>query len=184
MAAHRNDLRPGNSPGPALEEAYELYRGELRRFFSLQSREPQCVEDLVQDVFEAILRYPARDRVQDPLGYLFRIAWHVVRGANRQVQLERHRYVRCSEAQLETLAQELGALWVRNDGGEALAEDEINKALGELPRACREALLLQRRDGLSYEEIARELNVSVHTVKDYIVKALNHFRTHFSMSER
>jgi DNA-directed RNA polymerase specialized sigma24 family protein len=62
-----------------------------------------------------------------------------------------------------------------------LAFEEFERVLNELPVNCRAALLRQRRDGWSYQQIAQELDVSVNTVKDYIVKALQHFQVHFSL---
>jgi len=42
------------------------------------------------------------------------------------------------------------------------------------------AVIRQYRDNKSYKDIAVELGVSVHTVKKYVMRALNHFRMHFS----
>ena len=40
----------------------------------------------------------------------------------------------------------------------------------------RECLLLAKRDGLSYKEIADELNLSEHTVRNHISRALETLR--------
>ena len=59
--------------------------------------------------------------------------------------------------------------------------DAVERVLSELPSNCQVALVRQRRDGWSYQEIASELQVSVNSVKHYIVLALEHFQVHFSM---
>ena len=43
--------------------------------------------------------------------------------------------------------------------------------LHRLPPAHRNVLVLRKRDGMSYQEIAAELNISVHTVKKYLFQA-------------
>lgn len=52
----------------------------------------------------------------------------------------------------------------------------IWKAIDELPEKCREVFLMSKRDGLSNEEIAEELGISVKTVKNHITKAFAKLR--------
>jgi RNA polymerase sigma-70 factor (ECF subfamily) len=52
------------------------------------------------------------------------------------------------------------------------AEQELQRALGQLPRAQLAALLLHKRDGLTVPEIARQLDVPVDTIKSRIAHAL------------
>ena len=52
-------------------------------------------------------------------------------------------------------------------------EAKIWTALDSLPEKCREIFILSKRDGLKYEEIAEELNLSVNTVRNQISKALS-----------
>ena len=52
-------------------------------------------------------------------------------------------------------------------------EAKLWTAIDSLPEKCREVFLLSKRDGLKYEEIAKELGLSVNTVRNQISKALN-----------
>ena len=52
----------------------------------------------------------------------------------------------------------------------------IYAAIDELPLKCRQAFLLHRNSGLSYSDIALELDVSVSSVEKYILQALKHCR--------
>ncbi len=52
----------------------------------------------------------------------------------------------------------------------------LTAALEGLPAMQRAALLLFKRDGKSYREIAQELNLSPHTVKKYLFLAAAHCR--------
>lgn len=54
----------------------------------------------------------------------------------------------------------------------SFVEARLWTAIDSLPERCREALLLSKRDGLKYEEIAERQGVSVNTVKNQVSKAL------------
>ena len=56
----------------------------------------------------------------------------------------------------------------------------IWKAIDGLPERCREIFLMSKRDGLSNEEIAEELGISVKTVKNQMTKAFS--RLHGDLS--
>ena len=43
--------------------------------------------------------------------------------------------------------------------------------LDTLPEKCRKVFLLAKRDGMKYEEIAEEMNISVNTVRNQMNKA-------------
>ena len=51
-------------------------------------------------------------------------------------------------------------------------ENEIYKAIDKLPDECRRVFAKSRFEGKSYEEISRELGISVYTVKYHIKNAL------------
>lgn len=52
----------------------------------------------------------------------------------------------------------------------------IWKAIDQLPEKCREVFLMSKRDGLSNEEIADEMGISVKTVKNQMTKAFSRLR--------
>lgn len=54
-------------------------------------------------------------------------------------------------------------------------ESRIWEALDRLPEKRRQIFILSRRDGMSHEEIASELGISVRTVKNQISRALKTF---------
>ena len=53
---------------------------------------------------------------------------------------------------------------------------KIWKAIDGLPEKCREIFLMSKRDGLTNEEIAEELGISVKTVKNQMTKAFSRLR--------
>ncbi|MDO4319449.1 MAG: sigma-70 family RNA polymerase sigma factor [Bacteroidales bacterium] len=52
----------------------------------------------------------------------------------------------------------------------------IWRAIDDLPEKCREVFLLSKRDGLTNEEIAEELGISIKTVKNQMTKAFGRLR--------
>jgi len=149
-------------------------------FFELNSRDPHAVDDLLQTMYLGVRKTRPADDVRDPRQYLFRAAWNLLHSENRRVRAERSHAVSCELDDFETHADRSNRLWLEDDTGTALQQAELDRALSQLPRACRVAVLRQYRDNKSYKEIAEELGVSVHAVKKYVMRSLNHFRMHFN----
>lgn len=61
---------------------------------------------------------------------------------------------------------------------------KIWKAIEGLPEKCREIFLLSKRDGLSNEEIAIEMGISVKTVKNQMTKAFSRLREALSSGHK
>jgi len=55
-------------------------------------------------------------------------------------------------------------------------QGKIEKAIEELPDACKKVFLLNRFEGLKYREIAKELNISIKTVETQMGRALKFLR--------
>jgi RNA polymerase sigma factor (sigma-70 family) len=50
--------------------------------------------------------------------------------------------------------------------------EEVANALKQLPKMCRQTLLLRRLEGLSQKEVARRLNISEKMVEKYMVRGV------------
>lgn len=61
---------------------------------------------------------------------------------------------------------------------------KIWKAIEELPNKCRQVFLLSKRDGLSNEEIAEEMGISIKTVKNQMTKAFSRLREALSSGHK
>lgn len=61
---------------------------------------------------------------------------------------------------------------------------KIWKAIDELPEKCRRVFLLSKRDGLSNEEIAEEMGISLKTVKNQMTKAFSRLREALSSGHK
>ena len=58
------------------------------------------------------------------------------------------------------------------------------KAIDALPEKCREVFLLSKRDGLSNDEIAERMGISVKTVKNQMTKAYSRLREELSSDRK
>ena len=149
-----------------LIDTFLQHREELRRFFRTTGRGNVSVEDLVQDVYLELTRYPPREPVRDPSAYLFKVAWHLLAQAIRRAKL-----------QPVTHSTSLQEVELRSDDDPAAelgAEQQLIHLLGELPSLYGAVLILNRRDGLNYAEISQHLNISVSQVRRYLGRALAH----------
>ncbi len=52
----------------------------------------------------------------------------------------------------------------------------IEREIEQLPRKCKEIFLLSKRDGLTYNEIAKYKDISVNTVENHMTKAFSILR--------
>lgn len=156
----------------AIAAAYQAYRAELRRFFARRSRSSQDGDDLVQEVYLQLLRFPPREPLRETQAYLYRIAWHVVNRANAKGRRDN---VPLDFDSLEHLAQQSGQ--VEADLQQQLGvQQQLIRLLGELSPICREVIIKFKCDGLSYKEIAAQLGISVHMVEKHIARAVQHIR--------
>lgn len=60
----------------------------------------------------------------------------------------------------------------------------IWNAIDDLPEKCREIFLMSKRDGMSNEEIAEEMDISIKTVKNQMTKAFSRLRDALSYGHK
>ena len=145
-----------------------LYRFLLRRV-----RRADVAEELWQEAHARLLRAQKERPIEDPHAYVMTVAKNLMqeRGIrDRKRQLDRD--VDDPAVQEETsLSPEYG-----DEIDQAQYKEHLHRALRELPAKCQAAVLMHYWKGMTYEEIAPELGISVHMVKKYITKALAHCR--------
>lgn len=61
---------------------------------------------------------------------------------------------------------------------------EIENAINTLPEQCKEVFSLARLDGLSYQEVADQLGISINTVRTQITRAMTKLRESLGNSEK
>ncbi len=160
--------RASDTSVPLTEAAYAQYSAALNRYLVHRVRQPEDASDLSQEIFELFLRRRARpEAIDNPLGYLFRIAFHVVSDAlSRQKRDPLQRDSRLLDA---TGAQ----AWPSSaDHAEELAvQQDVIAALETLPQNHLTTLMLVDGEGMSYAEAARASGFAVNTIRAYLAQA-------------
>ena len=115
------------------------------------------VEDVVQETYLRIAPYQARGEVRHPKSLLLRIATNLVAEEGRRAQRQR-RHAATTPPSADAASQ---------------AETVLLKQLVlKLPQPERDIFMLSRFGGLTNEQIAGRLEVSVKTVERRISRAL------------
>lgn len=150
------------------QTAFRRYAPALHRYVLRRMRRSTDVADLTQEIFERFLRVEREDAIRNPQAYLFGIASHVVSDA----RLREDRSLVTFDSQAVDQVSESLDHALPDTLAEGLdAARELKFALAQLPDTHRAVLLLTKRDGLSYEETARRMNLTVATVTLYVFEA-------------
>lgn len=122
--------------------------------------------DLAHDTFMRVLLSGDVDKLHEPRAFLTTVASGLVSNFYRRKKLE--------QAYIDALMQLPEAVMPSPEVKAMMLETlvEIDGLLEGLPYNVRKAFLLSQLDGLSQAEIALELDVSISTVKRYIVQAI------------
>ena len=163
----------------AEESAYEILIHRFERsVFNLVARltdDPSDTVDIVQEVFLKVFRNVGHFRGESSLKtWVYRIAVNEARNHHRWFGRHRRREVTIEAP----LGEDQGYVdWMTDPGRSpldlALDHEQrtlIEEALSEVNATFRAALVLREIEGMSYEEIAAVLEISLGTVKSRIVR--------------
>jgi RNA polymerase sigma factor (sigma-70 family) len=157
-------------PHERLAAWFRDLRLPLRRFIARRRGVLAAdLDDVAQEVFLRLLRYDREELVTDPRGYLFKVAANV---ASEWSMRARQRLPHAA-SWLDDLTDEVD---LTDDLERARRDAELNAALNLLPSRSREVLRLHFGEGLTYEAIAKHLNVTHRIVKRDIMNAYARLR--------
>ncbi len=158
--------RAESSPASTLAAAvFQRYDVELHRYLARHLRRPQDASDLAQEVYLRLLRLERGELVRQPNAYLFFVASQVVSQFKMRASTSPVIY----DSDLVALRTENPAQPQADPVDANLqAQHQLEQLLRRLPPTHRDVLILRKRDGLSWREIASTLGLSVHTVKKYL----------------
>ncbi|MGA4632429.1 sigma-70 family RNA polymerase sigma factor [Pseudomonas solani] len=156
-----------------LEDLYQDHNGWLNGWLRRRLGCPQSAADLAQDTFVRVLSARELPPLAEPRAFLTTIAKRVLSNHFRRQDLER--------AYLDALLQLPEQLAPSEEEKAIILQTlvELDQLLDALPSAVRRAFLLSQVDGLSHAEVARELGISIATVKRHLQKAL--LRCYFAL---
>lgn len=143
----------------AFEMFYRTHFKSLIAYLRMFVKEPEQAKDLAQQSFAKLWIKRTAVPGHVPLKkYLFGIA--------KNHFIDKLRAKEREEKALEMLKIEALTHYHNDDNQEIARKSELlNQAIEILPPKCQEILLLSKREGLTYKQIASQLNISVKTVE-------------------
>jgi RNA polymerase sigma factor (sigma-70 family) len=151
-----------------IAEEFERQGSRLRRFIRRRVGDPRDAEDVLQDVFAALVE---ANRLLVPIdhvtGWLFRVARNRITDLFRRRKPDRLGDAAVVEDDVRLPLEDLlpspdagpAALYARN-----LLLDELERAIDELSVEQREAFVAHELEGRSFKEMAALTGVSVNTL--------------------
>lgn len=164
-----------------ISEVVKRERSRLRSFIRRRVADPGDAEDILQDVFYALVE---ANRLLVPIehvtGWLFRVARNRITDLFRKkrpdgfsdhvIEGDEDELLRLEDL-LPSLDAGPDALFARN-----LILGELESALDELPEEQREVFVAHELEGRSFKELAAETGVSVNTLLSRKHYAVLHLR--------
>ena len=155
----------------AFDALFRHYSALVYRFSYSYLKSRVEAEEIVQDCFLKI--WERRHELREDIslkGYLFTTAHHAVLNLLRR---SKH------QLRFQTHLAALRPVTATNGAEYSEIEALYQAALEKLPPKRRQIFVLSRQQGLSYSEIAQQLNLSAKTVEAQITQALKFLRLYF-----
>jgi RNA polymerase sigma factor (sigma-70 family) len=152
-----------------IERLFSEQGAALQAFFRRRIRSAPDAPDLAQEVYVRMLRVSDTDAIRNPEGYLYTIASNLVK-EHRIV--ERHRAACEDVADYAVQAQLAEAPRFDGEVDTDRRLLRLQEVLTKLSPNCRAAVILHYKQGLAYQEIARQMDVSTHMVKKYLAQGI------------
>jgi RNA polymerase sigma-70 factor (ECF subfamily) len=155
-----------------LASWFREWRRPIRYWLSRRSSVPAAdLDDVAQEVFLRLLRYGEDVVVDNPQGYLFRIAANVASEWRERARLRRpHDQSWLQELQIDPADEPENAV------ARSAVQEQVQAAVERLPQRQRVVLLLHVNDGLTYMEIAQQMGLSYRAVLRDLTRAYAQLR--------
>jgi RNA polymerase sigma factor (sigma-70 family) len=152
---------------------FKDWRKPIRHWLSRRASVPAAeLDDLAQEVFLRLLRYSEKTAVENPLGYLLRIAGNVASEWRERSRVSKPHGREWLDDLLIEPDQE-----PENSVGQAGSDANVQAAVDKLPPRQRQVLLLRVNEGLTYKQIAERLELSPRVVLRDLSRAYSQLRT-------
>ncbi len=164
VAGHNEDISSRRRFERVYLDCYDALKAVIARYL----KRPEDIEDIVQETF--IRTYEARQhsKISNLQGYFFATARNL---SLKHKALHAHKITDC--------LADLGIAEVLDDRPSLESEIESREqfsifceALRQLPVQCRRVLILKKICGLSHEEVAKKLHITVSTTNQHLAKGI------------
>jgi RNA polymerase sigma-70 factor (ECF subfamily) len=158
---------------PSWEDVVTQHSARVYRLAYRLTGDPHDAEDLTQEVFVRVFRSLSSYTPGTFEGWLHRITTNLfLDQARRRAKIRFDALADDADQRLPGRVQS-----PERQLAEALLDDDVERALADLPPEFRAAVVLCDIEGLSYEEIADVLGVKLGTVRSRIHRGRRMLRT-------
>jgi RNA polymerase sigma-19 factor, ECF subfamily len=158
-----------------LSRLFDESGRRLLRYLAARLKDGTDADDLAQEVYLRLLRADDVLFIQDPRSFALRVATNV---AYEWGRLLRHKAVHTGTELLEE--QVSAAPGPLEQVTHAQEMTRLSRALERLSPTRRAIVLLHKRDGLTYEQIAAHVGLSVAMVGKHLAKGLTSCQQFFA----
>lgn len=151
-----------------FEDVFLQCYDSLKSVISRYLKRPEDVEDIVQETFVRTYEAKQKSRILNLKAYFFTTA--------RNLSLK-HQALHANK--ITDYLEDLGISEVYDDRISLESEYEVNEqfsifceSVRELPPQCRRVLILKKVYGLSHEDIANRLGITVSTANQHLAKGI------------
>ena len=164
--------KPDGNINNRFADWFKEWRKPVRHWLSRRASVPAAeLDDLAQEVFLRLLRYSEKTAVENPLGYLLRIAGNVASEWRERARVSKPH----DQEWLEDLLIEPDKE-PENSVCQARTDETVQAAVDQLPYRQKQVLLLRVNEGLTYKEIAERLELSPRVVLRDLSRAYSQLR--------
>ena len=157
----------------AFKRLVDLYWERIYRNILVLARNTEKAQEITQDILLTLWEQRTQlAEIDNFMGYVYRIGSRQVISAMRKKMLETESLVREDLAETRNLPElqlEYKETW-----------QLIMQAIDQMPPKQQQVFRMSRIDGLSHEEIAQTLGVTVAAVKWHVSAGLANIRLHLS----
>jgi len=171
-------LAPKDDCARALADLARNHHEALVRFLTLRTGSREDAQEVAQEAYAKLLALDRSDAISFLAGYLWRIAANLAVDHKRRRELE-YRFTALAgnaEDHLEASSESVA------DARQRLVI--VERAIGELPRKCRQAFTLRVLNGLKFEQVGREMGISDRMAKVYVARSLEYLQDSLDAEDR
>jgi len=154
-----------------FKEVFKEYYNPLCNFATSITSDPKMAQDVVQDVFTKL--WDRRNELvinSNEKSYLFQAVKHrafeILRKRKNESKLNAVDYKESYNSEKE----------IEDQANKFMLKEFLYNSIRQLPPKCQEIFVLNKVNGLTYSEIADDLDISVKTVENQIGKAYRKLR--------
>lgn len=164
--------------GALLAKIFETERENLRRRVRLIVGDENDAQDIVQEAFIRLYRVVDPENIENPKAYLRSTVHNLAINGYRQKK--RRRWVEgTSFDDLSSHQREAVSFDAPSPEAATASRQELQQVIDsieQLSPQCQKVFLLHKFKGMSYAEIAREMNISERAVEYYMAQVFAHLR--------